>query len=177
MKKLKTINDIKYSAFKKAEPYLKNVDNITTEEIVKVVSFIYEEEESVVKEMNYTLILEYFNLFLVTMGTNETDLVTKFESEGVKYGFIPNFSEITTGELIDLDSLLVDKNFEGIASILYRPITKENKDGRYEIEPYKGYDAELFKNASVRFYLGFIDFFFKSYQILKNNSLTSLNKK
>lgn len=175
MKKIKDINDIKYATFKKADVYLKDIDNISTENVIKVVSLIYEAEEDLTK-VPYEKVHTLFVKFLETMSC-ETTLITKFESDGVKYGFIPNFSEISTGELIDLDTLLIDKNFEGIASILYRPIIKEDKDGKYTIEEYKGYDENLFKEASVRFYLGFIDFFYKSYQILKGSFHTSTEQK
>ena len=175
MKKLKTIDDITYKSFKKAEPYLKDVENISTNDMTKVVSLIYEVEETYLKERHLAFTTTHFNLFLTLMGS-PTELVIKLESDGVKYGFIPNFSEITTGELIDLDNLLIDKNFEGIASILYRPIINESKAGKYEVAPYSGFDEKLFENASIRFYLGFIDFFFKSYQILNKVSPTSTNK-
>lgn len=174
MRKIKTINDIMYKDFKQVQDIMLNIDKAPTEDVVKAFKTIYHVENK--KEYKWDVIVEKMNN-VITILSNETPLITKFESDGIKYGFVPNFSEITTGELIDLDSLLVDKNFEGIASILYRPIIKESKDGKYEIAEYKGYDEKLFENAPINFYLGFIDFFFKSYRILKSHFLTSTTTK
>lgn len=70
--------------------------------------------------------------------------------DGVKYGFHPNLSNISTGEFADLDSLCQDfnENLHLIMAVLYRPVTLE-KAGKYQIESYKnGIEerAEVFKN-------------------------------
>ena len=61
--------------------------------------------------------------------------------DDVKYGFIPNLSEISTGEFADLDTLCqeLNDNLHLIMAILYRPVDKE-ANGKYSIEPY---DADL----------------------------------
>ena len=61
--------------------------------------------------------------------------------DGVKYGFIPNLSDISTAEFGDLDTLCQDlnENLHLIMSILYRPIDKE-ANGKYSIAAY---DADL----------------------------------
>lgn len=173
MKTIKSANDIRFKDFVQVEEKLSNVSNLTSEEVLEVVSTLYEAEIEKVSEMDYNEVLDKLVNVIEAIGKTEMDLVTRFESDGVKYGFIPNFSEITTGELIDLDNLLVEKDFIGIASILYRPIVKESKKGRYTIEEYKGIDRELFENASMRFYMGFINFFYKSLSILNQSSQES----
>ena len=76
--------------------------------------------------------------FLSTDIPESQELVKKVEWNGVKYGFIPNLSEITTGEYIDIEQYCKEgeKNLHKIMSILYRPIVKETKT-RYSIEHYK----------------------------------------
>lgn len=176
MRKIKTINDIMYKDFKQVQDIMLNIDKATTDDLVTAFKVLYHVDD--ISDYKWEEISAKMNIVILLLGDeNSFELVTKFESEGIKYGFVPNFAEITTGELIDLDSLLVDKNFEGIASILYRPIIKESKDGKYEVSEYKGYDEKLFENASVNFYLGFINFFFKSYQILNSHFLTSTTTK
>jgi len=69
--------------------------------------------------------------------------------EGVKYGFHPNLSDISTGEFADLDTLCQDfnDNLHMIMAILYRKVTIE-KYGKYQIESYDGEvedRARLFK--------------------------------
>ncbi len=68
---------------------------------------------------------------------NTDELQKKVEWNGTKYGFIPNLSEITMGEYIDIENHCkqAHKNLHKIMSILYRPIVKETKT-RYSIEPY-----------------------------------------
>lgn len=65
------------------------------------------------------------------------ELIKKVEWNGRKYGIIPNLSEITMGEYIDIEEYCKDagKNLHKIMSILYRPIVKETKT-RYSIESY-----------------------------------------
>lgn len=78
------------------------------------------------------------------------ELQKKVEWNGIKYGFVPNLSEITLGEYVDIESYCKDaqKNLHKIMSILYRPIVKETKT-RYSIEPY---------NPSDEIYEEFLDF-------------------
>ena len=76
--------------------------------------------------------------------SKRSDNLTQFVTiEGVKYGFHPNLSEISTGEFADLDTLCQDfnENLHLIMSILYRKVTIE-KHGKYQIEPYDG-DVEI----------------------------------
>lgn len=80
------------------------------------------------------------------------DRLSRFVTlEGVKYGFHPNISEITTGEFADLDTLCQDfnTNLHLILAILYRPVVKELR-GKYEIEKYSSNIEEralLFKRS------------------------------
>jgi len=64
-------------------------------------------------------------------------LQKRVEWNGTTYGFIPNLSEITMGEYVDIEGHCkqAHKNLHKIMSILYRPIVKETKT-RYSIEPY-----------------------------------------
>lgn len=69
----------------------------------------------------------------------------KFELNGVKYGFIPNIDELTTGEFIDIENYQKSKELYKMMSVLYRPIMIEGQHGRYEILPYDGNVNEHFK--------------------------------
>lgn len=69
----------------------------------------------------------------------------KFELNGIKYGFIPNIDELTTGEFIDIENYQKSKEMYKMMSALYRPIIIEGQNGRYEIAPYEGKVNEEFK--------------------------------
>lgn len=84
-------------------------------------------------------------------------LIDRFELDAIQYGMIPNFDDITLGELIDLDELQGHDNMVRMMSILYRPIVKEQ--GRnYSIEPYRGTHYKL-KNMPLEVALSAVNFF------------------
>ena len=67
----------------------------------------------------------------------ESNFVDRFELDGVKYGFIPNLEDLSLGEYIDLETYLKEpKDLNKVASVMYRPITKEYGN-LYDIENYK----------------------------------------
>lgn len=87
---------------------------------------------------------------LLSLSRREDKLHKFVTIEGIKYGFHPNLSEISTGEFADLDTLCEDfnDNLHLIMAILYRKVTIE-KYGKYKIESYDGdveARAELFRN-------------------------------
>ena len=86
---------------------------------------------------------------LLSLSKKDNRLIKFVTLEGVKYGFHPNLSEITTGEFADLDTYCkeLNKNLHKVMAVLYRPVVKE-KYGKYDIEKYKGAGerAELFKD-------------------------------
>lgn len=84
----------------------------------------------------------------------------RFKMNGIKYGFIPNMDELSTGEFIDIETYQKTPNdIWKVLSVLYRPITKEGQNGRYEITPY---NAELnadFKDMDCNTAFGALLFF------------------
>lgn len=69
----------------------------------------------------------------------------KFELNGVKYGFVPNLDELSTGSFVDIENYYKNNELYRVLSVLYRPITIEGQKGRYDIEPYKGKINEEFR--------------------------------
>jgi len=92
---------------------------------------------------------------------NETpDFHKQFTHKGIKYGFIPNLDDITTGEFIDIENY--QKNAADmwkLLSVLYRPITKEGQGHRYLIETYKGNVNEQLKDVPSDVAYGALVFF------------------
>ena len=83
-----------------------------------------------------------------------------------KYAMIPNMSDMTTGEFIDLETYCEDsmmKNLHKVMAILYRPIVDDvDRFNRYTIEPYKPTpeNDELFLSFPMHNVLGVLSFFF-----------------
>ena len=82
-----------------------------------------------------------------------------FTFGGVKYGFIPNLDELTTGEFIDLEAYQKENALWKIMSVLYRPIVIEGQGNRYEIESYKGKLNDQFKMIPTGVAYGAMVFF------------------
>tara|TARA_R110000824_G_scaffold327425_1_gene514283 strand:+ start:22 stop:594 length:573 start_codon:yes stop_codon:yes gene_type:complete len=83
-----------------------------------------------------------------------------------KYAMIPNLSDMTTGEFIDLETYCEDdmmKNLHKVMAILYRPIVDDvDRFKRYTIEPYAPTpeNDELFLSFPMTNVLGVLSFFF-----------------
>ena len=103
------------------------------------------------------------SISFLAIEPNTDELQKKVEWNGVKYGFIPNISEITTGEYVDIEEHCKDgqKNLHKIMSILYRPIVKETKT-RYSIAEYKPSEEleEQFLDFPVLPSISALSFFF-----------------
>lgn len=113
------------------------------------------------------------------------NLVDTFELDGVKYGYLPSYKEITFGEFADLDTLLTKKPEEVmdylhvIAAIMYRPIVSSKSKHNFKIEKYNQETlndrAELFKKKlDVKFALGGQFFFINFGKRLSNYTQQSL---
>lgn len=106
------------------------------------------------------------------------NLIDRFELDGVHYGYLPSYKDMSFAEFADLDTLLSKKPEEVmdylhiITAIMYRPIISEKKKHNFKIEKYDSDKmmerAELFKEKlDVKFALGG-QFFFINF--VKNSS-------
>ncbi len=118
--------------------------------------------------------------FLAWMHTpppNDLPVITMFEMDGVKYGFQPNWNDITLGEYVDLEQLssldMVD-NMHRLMAIFYRPVTKEWLKF-YTIEPYEpnAMRDDAMKYAPLSAALGAFVFFCNIERTLAINLLRS----
>ena len=88
-------------------------------------------------------------------------LTTRFEMDGITFGFIPNLDEMSAGEYMDLDGYIVNwEEMHKAMAVLYRP-TKQKLGHKYLIEDYEGTDkySELMKDAPLNVVLGAMVFF------------------
>ena len=98
-----------------------------------------------------------------------SEVVLKFELDGVRYGMIPDLNFITAGEWIDAENWKSQpiENLHLYAALIFRPIVKETEDNYY-IEEHKSHGflkrSELFKdklsieivNGAVLFFSSFV---------------------
>jgi hypothetical protein len=72
------------------------------------------------------------------IGKTELPLQKFVTIDGVEYGFEPNLSQMTYGAYVDItkfETFTIDKNWQNIMNILYRPIERKKGD-MYSIKPY-----------------------------------------
>lgn len=116
------------------------------------------------------------------------ELIDQFELDGVRYGYLPSYKEISFGEFVDLDTLLTKKpeevidNLHIITAIMYRPIISQKSKHNYKIESYNQDNllerADLFKKKlDVRYALGGQFFFTKFAKRFSNYTPQSLTQK
>lgn len=94
------------------------------------------------------------------------------ELAGTKYGIIPDWKRMTTGEWIDLENLLKDfwQNAPKIMSILYRPLTFQ-VGKKYDIEPYTSReDTEAFDTMPADIVSGALLFFWSTAMSAQTNT-------
>jgi hypothetical protein len=97
-----------------------------------------------------------------------TPLVKNFSMVGsdeveIEFGMIPNLDSMTSGEYIDLDTLITDwGNMHKAMAVLYRPVLKKKKE-LYDIEEYSTYEKyeEVMKHAPLNVALGALLFFYR----------------
>ena len=100
----------------------------------------------------------------------DAPFVNRFKMNGIEYGFIPNFDNITTAEFVDLSKYGSDaETLHNLMAILFRPITKSSL-GNYEIENYRGTDAhaETMKQTPMNVVNGALVFFLNLSSELEN---------
>jgi len=97
-----------------------------------------------------------------------TPLVKNFSMVGndeveIEFGMIPNLDAMTSGEYIDLDTLITDwGNMHKAMAVLYRPVLKKKRE-LYDIEEYSTYEKyeEVMKHAPLNVALGALLFFYR----------------
>lgn len=98
------------------------------------------------------------------------------ELNGVNYGFIPDWNELSLGEWIDIEQYCSDfwVNAHKVASILYRPIDRKQGD-IYTIKKYTAKEnAEVFKLMPAELFGGLMIFFLNSRNQLLSTLKSSL---
>ncbi len=151
-------NDITIKKYQKFLQVSKNADEI------EMLSILCDVPVNVIKKIKVKdriMIIKKMNTFINEKPTGELQNIIEFK--GKEYGFIPNFSKLTTGEFVDLESYMKNSNesLHYIMSILYRPIVK--RQGKfYNIEPYNPNleTAKKFLDLPMTCVLSAFNFFF-----------------
>lgn len=124
---------------------------------------------------------------LHTAINKDSEFVNRFEMNGVEFGMIPNFDNITFDEYIDLsnygqelyiddeDSKVNVESLHKLMAVLFRPITTKDSFGNYSIVNYNGTKdyAEVMKGMPMNVVNGSIVFFCNLSRELQEHILKS----
>ena len=125
------------------ESWLRLIDDKSStksEEAVNTISELSNIPKTLIKELgiqDVALIMAH-----ISKVQQEQDISLKriIEIDGVEYGYMPDFEEITLGEYADIEMMIkngLEDSITSLMAILYRPIT-EKKGDLYTIEAYDG---------------------------------------
>ena len=125
---------------------------------------------------SYNIVRSKLNEFI----SPETIELEQFVKIGdVEYGFEPNLSKMSYGAYADItkwDTIQIDKNWAKVMSILYRPVTKKQKE-RYDIETYDGnIDETKWLDVNMEVHWGALFFFVRLQMDLLKGILKSLKE-
>lgn len=133
-------SDITIKQFQEFEENL-NSKKTKKQKLITSICILCNIEKEVINKLK-TIDLQEIALEINKLEKNEAHSIKFdkiFDYKGYTYALIPNMSEMTTGEFIDLETWCQDttKNLHKIMSILFRPmIGKVNSYGQYKVESY-----------------------------------------
>jgi len=116
--------------------------------------------------------------YLEGLNNKQDSLTQKFKINGIEFGLIPDFEELTVAEYIDIDKYESDyNNIHRLLSVLYRPITS-SYGNKYNIEEYEGTSkySDTMLDVDINIYHGVIAFFLTLNEILLKDTQESFQK-
>lgn len=127
--------------------------------------------------------LDFIVDHIVKIMSTEDKLQRRFtmtdpNGKTVEFGFMPNLSEMTLGEYVDLESYVSDwEQMHKALAVMYRPIVA-GKGEFYEIEEYEGSAkyANIMKDAPMNVATGAMVFFYSLGKELLKTTLRSLQE-
>jgi hypothetical protein len=177
-------------------------DNIPLHKYQKYTKLIKDNKEDLSEEFLYVKLLQIFcgmdlrdahkvpmkqlNFIidhLIKVISYESKLQRRFvmtDPNGVEveFGFMPNMSEMSLGEYIDLEKYISDwDDMHKALAVMYRPIVA-GKGEFYEIEEYEGSKkySEVMKDAPMSVAIGSVVFFYNLGKTLCKTILESTSK-
>jgi len=176
-------SEVSLEQYSKLMLVLENDDNSEIEAVIKTLEALAGIDVSTLSKVPLKqLKVAYNELSLLTSTMPNNKIKRIIDVEGLEFGFIPDFDELSLGEFVDLDNYLQDawNNLDKIMAVLYRGVIKREGD-KYQIEPYTLDEIknrrELFKRGlSIDTIYGALVFFCDIGSKLIKTMLLSLEK-
>lgn len=149
----------------------KDIDEFLKQKMVEIFCNIPLDQVMKIQALEIDAIVE----ILSKMFDDKPQLQNTFELDGVKYGFIYNLDEMSSGEFMDLDNYLSDfQQIHTAMKVLYRPIKHKTNKGQYLIEDYTGKEDYDSKSIKLSVVFGSLFFFENLRKELQSNILRFL---
>jgi hypothetical protein len=140
---------------------------------IRLISIMTGAKQDDILKLPHNQIKEISSFLINIMPSTQFIFEDSFTLNGIEYGFIPEYKNMSFAEFVDLDTLLTKKpdeimsNLHIIAAIMFRPIVSKKSKHNYKIEDYDSEKvderAELFKkDLDIKYVLGGKYFFSKS---------------
>lgn len=142
---------------------------------LEVLRWLSKDNPSIKLDEATQMVLEFHE----NLNDKPNGLIQKFKYDGVEYGLIPDFEDISVAEFLDINSYEFEvDNINKLLAVLYRPITR-SIGKYYEIEEYNGTGERvlLFENIDIKIYFSVVNFFLTLSQTLLKDDLKTYTAK
>ena len=149
----------------------KEMNNFLQQKMIEIFCGITLKQVMLIKAKDIeSIVVQISKLF----NQKENKFIDRFKYQEKDFGFVPELSEMTFGEYVDLDTYLADWQLMHKAmSVLYRPITFKKKN-QYLIEDYETADKYNMKQITLDIVFGSMVFFWNLRNELQSHILSYL---
>ena len=149
----------------------KELDNFLQQKMIEIFCGITLKQVLMIKAKDIeAIVADISKLF----ETKDSKFIDRFSYNNQEFGFVPELSEMTFGEYVDLDNYLADWQLMHKAmGVLFRPITFKKKN-QYLIEEYETADKYNMKQMTLDVVFGSIVFFYHLRNELQKHILNYL---
>ena len=149
----------------------KELDNFLQQKMIEIFCGVTLKQVMLIKAKDIeSIVVQISKLF----NQKDNKFIDKFKYQDQDFGFVPELSEMTFGEYVDLDTYLADWQLMHKAmAVLYRPITFKKKN-QYLIEDYETADKYNMKQMTLDIVFGSMVFFWNLRNELQTHILSYL---
>ena len=149
----------------------KEMNNFLQQKMIEIFCGITLKQVMLIKAKDIeSIVVQISKLF----NQKDNKFIDRFKYQDQDFGFVPELSEMTFGEYVDLDTYLADWQLMHKAmSVLYRPITFKKKN-QYLIEDYETADKYNMKQMTLDVVFGSMVFFWNLRNELQSHILNYL---
>ena len=129
-----------------------------------------------VSTMAHKTVEEVSGYLFNMLAEETTEFERRFTHNGIEYGFIPDFENMSSGEYIDIEGNMGWDDWHRALAVMYRPIIQTHDD-KYLIEKYDGIKNDhAMKSIKASTGIGALFFLISCIEILERDLKGYLNR-